>query len=119
MHSDRAVHANLGTASIALTLEFTSMRTCVSACHTRARAHCPLTVSAMNMTIASALTVVLLTNVRPADCLLLCRHVGSAADDASVLPSWTTLAAGSLVTATALQALIKAWGKGSSSRSGR
>lgn len=47
-----------------------------------------------------------------------CRHAG-ASSDVNVLPSWTTLAAGSLVTATALQALIKAWGKGSSSRSGR
>lgn len=52
-------------------------------------------------------------------CCGVCRHAGEAAADAGIMPSWTTLAAGSLVTATALQALIKAWGKSSSASSSR
>lgn len=48
-----------------------------------------------------------------------CKHAGEAVADAGIMPSWTTLAAGSLVTATALQALIKAWGKSSSGSSNR
>ncbi|KAF8063044.1 FOLD2 [Scenedesmus sp. PABB004] len=50
-----------------------------------------------------------------------CTHAaGGAAGGAAALPSWSTLALGSLATATALQALVRAWGRApSSSRGGR